>query len=349
MGPMWPDWVQSPRSSYFGVIVVGAVAGAACSTSRMGYDPTTSSYEVGYSALRAGGVALVARWPIGGPAAPVVICCHGFTGDADNLSELSAAWAARGYVVLHPTFDDSPERIAAARPELKIDTGTPFGWTLDPAVFEEVVAVTFDPQTWMGRVDVVASVLDQLTEVGATLEGLVGGLDPSRVAVAGHSLGAYTSQLVAGVTIEVPEVGVSSYRDERVQAAILLAGQGRHQWGLNDGSWDTLVVPLLNIAGGADTSSATGQDPTWRLEPYELAPPGDRYQGYIDGMDHGLGGLAEPNFSGWTDDPTARAMIIATSSAFLDHVLRQDLDAAAWLQDGPRGLDGADRLSWATK
>lgn len=291
----------------------------------------------------------MARWPIGAPAAPVVVCCHGFTGDANNLSELSTAWAAQGHVVLHPTFDDSLERIAAARPDLKLDTGDPFGWTLDPAVFKEVIAITFDPQTWLGRVDVVASVLDQLTEIGDTLEGLAGGLDLSRVAAAGHSLGAYTTQLVAGVTIEVPDVGVSSYRDERVQAAVLLAGQGRRQWGLKDGSWDTLGVPLLNIAGSADITNASGQDAIWRLEPYELAPPGDRYQGYIDGMDHGLGGLVDTNVSVWMDDPTARAMIIAISSAFLDHVLQQDSDAAAWLKDGPRGLGGAERLSWATK
>ena len=319
-----------------------------CSHLLMTYDPGVPHHEVGHAVASVDDIDVVLRWPIGAATAPVVICCHGFTGDANNLSELSTAWASQGYAVIHPTFGDSLRVMARRRPDLNVDPDQGLAWASDPVTLERVVAVTFDPQTWLDRVSVATTVLDALVALGQSMEGLAAGLDLGRIAVAGHSMGAFTAQLLAGVKIEVPGSGPSTFRDQRIQAAVLLAGQGRDQWGLADGSWDSLATPLLNIAGTADDTSASGQGAAWRRQPFELAPPGNRYQAIVADMDHGLGRLATAENPLWADDPTARSIIIATTSAFLDHTLAANADAAGWLNDGPGGSD-AERVEWSRK
>jgi hypothetical protein len=38
-------------------------------------------------------------------------------------------------------------------------------------------------------------------------------------------------------------------------------------------------------------TTRTGQPAEWRKEPYELSPPGDKYLVWVDGLDHGFGGV----------------------------------------------------------
>jgi hypothetical protein len=36
----------------------------------------------------------------------------------------------------------------------------------------------------------------------------------------------------------------------------------------------------------------------WRKKPYELSPPGDKYLVWVEGMDHGFGGIVGADFVG---------------------------------------------------
>src|SRR5690606_13641134 len=108
-------------------------------------------------------------------------------------------------------------------------------------------------------------------------------------AITGHSFGAYTAQLFAGAEIDLPGEGPRNFRDDRFSAAILLSAQGRDQQGLREGSWDGIEGPMLNVTGTLD-GGAKGQDWHWKMEPYELAPAGDKYLAVLVGADHYLGG-----------------------------------------------------------
>jgi hypothetical protein len=144
-----------------------------------------------------------------------------------------------------------------------------------------------NPKAWKDRVSDVSFLLDSLEDLGRKVPGLSGKMDPVRVGVGGHSLGAYTAQLLGGATIELPgETKARSFADDRARAILLLSGQGAGQQGLTAHSWDHFTRPLLSVTGTGDRG-AKGQGHEWKGEPFQHSPPGDKYHIVIEGAHHG--------------------------------------------------------------
>jgi pimeloyl-ACP methyl ester carboxylesterase len=256
----------------------------------------------------------------------VVIFCHGLGASGRHYSELSGHWAAHGYLVIHPTFPDWIGAVAAGEPGLGVDpSGNLDGWAGDARIRARMHEILHTPCYWLERVRIVTQVMDRLDDV---LEATCGRLPkPIPWAIAGHSFGAYTSQLLAGAEIDLPDGQARQFKDERFAAAILLSAQGRDQQGLREGSWDGIAGPMLNVTGTLD-GGAKGQDWHWKVEPYELAPPGDKYLALLKGADHYLGGLGRPEQS-----PNGRQKdaVFQVTLAFLDAYLIQSAAARSWL------------------
>lgn len=272
---------------------------------------------------------LTCRWPEGGHPKALVLFCHGLGAGGRDYADLSGFWASQGYIVLHPTFPDWVGAVAADEPQMgfRPDAEELRRWTTIPHLRARLYDILHTPAYWLERIRIVGTVMESLDSILASTCGRPPG--PLPLAITGHSFGAYTSQLFAGVEIDLPGEGVRSFRDDRFAAAILLSAQGRDQQGLRDGSWDKMTGPVLNVTGTLD-GGAKGQDWHWKVEPYELAPAGDKYLAVIDGADHYLGGMTE-------NDPTPaspgqqRAVFLLTL-AFLDTYLTRDRRAKDWLE-----------------
>lgn len=102
--------------------------------------------------------------PTTGRDLPVIVFSHGYGWSMDGYAPLADFWAARGFVVLQPTHLDSRTLSLPAE---------------DPRT----------PLIWRFRVEDLKRVLDRLDLLEASVPGLSGRLDPSRIAVAGHSWG----------------------------------------------------------------------------------------------------------------------------------------------------------------
>jgi len=111
--------------------------------------------------------------PATGSELPVILLSHGH-GNSNNLSSLNgyaplaSYWAAHGFAVIQPTHLDS--KTLGRR-----DSGDPEA-----------------PLYWRSRAGDMTRILDQLDVIEAAVPRLPGRLDPSRVAVAGHSMGGIT-------------------------------------------------------------------------------------------------------------------------------------------------------------
>ena len=269
---------------------------------------------------------LVCRWPKDEAPKAFVIFCHGLGASGRDYARLSTRWAANGYLVIHPTFPDWVGAVLAAEPGLGVDPSENLdGWTSDPRLKPRLYEILHTPAYWLERVRIVRAVLDGL---GLIMEATCGA-PPAAIpgAIAGHSFGAYTSQLFAGAEIDVPGEGARSFRDERVAAAILLSAQGLDQQGLRAGSWDGITGPMLNVTGTRD-GGAKGQDWHWKVQPYELAPPGDKYLAVLTDADHYLGGVARP---GQFPVPVQHEAVAELTLAFLDAYLGGSVEAGTWL------------------
>lgn len=248
--------------------------------------------------------------PSAGNSLPIILLSHGqglsnWLSSLEGYAPLCEFWAVHGFAVLQPTH------LSSAFLGLK----TPEG--------QEIF--------WQERAADMARILDNLDTIEAVVPGLrERGLDRARVAVAGHSAGAWTAAMLLGAGNTDPRDGSRwSYRggpEPRVKAGVMLASiggggadniseLGRTRIPFYGADFDTMAASALVVYGEEDVSphlSVRGAD--WHADPYTLAP-GPKDMLTLRGAKHGLGGI-----SGW--------------------------DAGETLDESPERLGIVQRMTW---
>ncbi len=245
-------------------------------------------------------------YPNGDGPFPVIAFSHSVNGTKDLFGAISTHWASHGYVVVHPTHDDTGVRMG------------PDGMQPPAEKVRE-------------RLGDVTAVLDALDQIESRIPDLQGKLDPSRLAVAGHSYGSFITMVSGGVTINIGQELNANLGDTRVRCILPISPSGRGDYGMNDASWDNLTIPALFITGTADRRE--GRHEEWRMEPYEFSPAGDKYQMVINDAAHS-------SFGGDRPDGDAPTYVKAASTAFWDFCVNGAGQGKTWLENG--FLDFAD-------
>jgi len=272
------------------------------------------------------------RYPQGakGPL-PVVIFSHGLGGSGEGFAELTAHWASRGYVVILPTHSDSlalRKKAGQETPDL----------LAGPAALKSLLQP-------MDRLADVRFILDSFPAIEQRIDapGQVAAtrpvarlLDRDRIAMAGHSAGAFTTEMALGVKLTNPLTGRQlTFAEPRIKAGILVSGQGTATKTLAKDAWSDIALPMFVITGSLDTEPITDETPESRQEPFKFAKPGDKYLLFIDGATHGSYGgkvmsgvlLEKPT----TDVKVITDAVSAGTTAFLDAYLKSDAPAKACL------------------
>jgi dienelactone hydrolase len=279
-------------------------------------------------------------YPQGPGPFPVIVFSHGGGGASRTFDGLARFWASHWFAVLLPSHADA----AAA--------GAP-----DPATQsarEPAADASADAKVWESRV----RDLQFVAAATLAIEGKVPGLrlDESRVGVGGQSLGAFSAMLLAGTTVEVSKKA-RGFSDSIPKAFLLISPPGKGQQGLTDKSWSAVTRPVMVVTGTRDPGSKN-QDPSWRLDAYQLSPPGGKYAVFIEGGSHasfiGLG--AEVGSSGGAaaaagapavpsaqDEAAIFQAVRAATAAFWQVYLKSDAAAAAFLRSDALMTESGNR------
>jgi hypothetical protein len=216
-------------------------------------------------------------------------------------------WVSRGFVVIQPTFLDSRT--------LNLDENDPRR-----------------PFIWKIRIDDVRNILDQLNYIEASVPGLQGRVDYSRIAAAGHSFGAQTTAMLLGSRMINADGSLSEdFSDSRIKAGVLLAVGGRGGDALSDfakkhlpylnQSYREMTTPSLVVAGDHDYSPLTVLGPEWFTDAYTMSPGANRLVTLFGG-EHMLGGISGYQVKETTDeDPDRVAAVQQLTWAYLRDAL----------------------------
>lgn len=248
--------------------------------------------------------------PAGDGPFPLVIFSHGYASDIGQYDALLDHWASHGYLSVAANHADSggtPRAILASL--LKGNEG--------------LIA---------SRVGDVKLILDHLDDLDRVEAGLAKRIDRQRIAIAGHSFGAFTAQQFIGAETVDPETGSRvSGRDARVRAAVAISPPGPMFGLINEQSWLTVDRPMLVTTGTWDVNARFWPD--WRSHAlsFDTARPGLNWLLVVDGADHYLGGLICRLGLDTPPQVDALRMVNATAVTFLDAFVREDAQARGWL------------------
>lgn len=253
-------------------------------------------------------------FPRGDGPFPVVVFSHGLGGSRENYEYLGNHWAAHDFVSVHVQHigsDDSLWRGGAG------ERGVRGGMTLK-AVLDRPRDVSF--------------ALDQLQTLNKTGEGpLRGRLDLSKVGMAGHSFGANTTLLIAGM--KLPGI-TPSVSDKRVRCAIALSSPPPISRNY-DALYNAIRVPILHMTGTKDSTQfdLPGATPADRRTPYDHIPAADGYLVTFAGGDHMLFAGQRVGNRVAPSDARNHLLIQQSTTAFWNAYLRGDAKALAWLRN----------------
>ena len=233
--------------------------------------------------------------PAVGRELPLLVFSHGFGLSLNSYDPLVDFWAAHGFVVMQPTHLDS--RTLNLPPD-------------DPRT----------PLLWRFRVQDMKRILDQLDLLEASVPGLSGRLDRSRIAAVGHSWGGQTASMLLGARVKGPEGGTEEdMSDSRIKAGVLLATPGKGGADLTPFAAEhfpfmkpelrDMTTPTLVIAGDRDQSPLSVRGPDWFTDPYFLSP-GSKSLLTLFGAEHSLGGITGYNVTETTDENPERVALI---------------------------------------
>jgi predicted dienelactone hydrolase len=222
---------------------------------------------------------------------PLVLFSHAAGGDREDYVALIEYWASHGYVCIQPSHVSG-------------SAGT----------------------TYQQRPKDMTFVLDNLSTIEASVAGLAGRIDTTRIGAAGHYIGAGTANLLLGTEMNVGGQNPLSFEDKRVLVSLAMSPTGVGQ-GLTPQSWQSVDRPMLVLTGSKDVSKRTGNPAEWRKDPYLYAKVGDKYLVWIEGLTSEYGGL--PQGKGNSDIASYIKMV---SLAYLDAYLKEDIYAGIYLR-----------------
>lgn len=267
-----------------------------------------------------------------GRGLPLVLLSPGMGGSDHDYAYLANDWSRHGYLTL--VFD---------HPDSNRDM-------FEKGGRQALARAVQDKSNVVKRVGDIVFVMDQISGPDSPLKSPR--IDPERIAVAGHSYGAFTSMSIAGLTFSYQGERRFSLHDERPVAIIAMGPQGIEDRFFNTDkhSWDGIRVPVMTMTGTKDRGSRN-QDWTWRNDPFNYMPAGSKYHVVIEGAGHNSYYDKEPLIPQGKPqrDPRHHGWIIATTRAFLDAYVQGNQRARDWLDGGgPAAMVGPE-LSFQTK
>jgi len=252
-------------------------------------------------------------YPVGRTRFPVIVFSHGNGSKGDMYKGFTDYWASHGYVVIQPTHMDSLSLgFKTKRDNMR-------------EMYQQMLQVTDTRRQDM------SFIVDSLDLIETIVPDLKDKLDRTKLVAAGHSMGAATAMIVAGMTLLNPTDGYAETSDEtRFKVLLMISDPGTMAL-MPEEPWKGVRVPTLISTGTKDFSDVG----SGRIKaPFKYKIPDSltrslspHHYVMIEGADHYLGGLICRTDVPGPPQHEALRIAAATSTTFLDAYVKNDLNA----------------------
>jgi predicted dienelactone hydrolase len=227
------------------------------------------------------------EYPTRGGPFPIIVFSHGYGSSDHGYEPLVSYWTSNGYVCIRPSHADAGAIPTTPPPAPPVANQNRRGSAPQATIIplqpqsnrmEDIWDREREPQ-WRNRVLDIKLVLDSLDGIERQFPELQGKMDHARIGVGGHSYGAFTALLVAGLN--------GTYADPRVKAVLAMSPPGPSESrGITAQSFATVKVPVMFMTGTNDRGANPSEDANWRKQAFENSPAGDKYFVLIDSARH---------------------------------------------------------------
>ncbi len=264
-------------------------------------------------------------YPETGTGLPVIVFSHGLGGTREGYEYLGRHWASWGYLSVHVQHLGSDDSVWRGLPPADI-----------PPAMRKVAAT---PATAIARPLDVRFALDQVTRMNEEPGPLQGRLDLTRVGMAGHSFGGWTTLACVGQTLPVLAGRTSPLADSRIKAAISMSAPAPKRDPQK--ALAGIKVPLMHMTGTLDDSPVGDTKASERRIAFDAISGPEQYLVTFLGGDHmvfsgRLRGMERTvGMQGKADqDALFQNLILQGTTAFWDYYLKGDATAGEWLRHG---------------
>lgn len=249
---------------------------------------------------------------------PLVVWSHGFGGNRDGAAFLSRYLASHGYGILHLTHYGTDSSLWEGQP------GHPWDILRKTKVSRE---------TTIHRFRDVPFVLDSLPAFLDDHPDLRDVLDIENLGMSGHSFGAMTTQVMAGMKFPNDEGALVQMKEPRFKAGILYSPVPIKHLSDRDPAelYGSIDLPLMFQTGTDDDSPIEGFDYNHRLVVHEYAASPEKHLLVKDDGDHMVYNGTRGKLQANPKRDKHEEIISLAALAFWDMYLKDDEAARAWL------------------
>lgn len=234
-------------------------------------------------------VPIKVHYPEGKGPFPLVIISHGGAGNWDANVTQAQHLASHGYVVLcltHVSSDNRRIRFYMSRAGGRM------------RFWDALHRITTDPKAVLERPKDVSFAIDMAIQWNQSARKLKGKIRTDRIAVMGHSYGAYTTLVVCGARPILdyldppvaPGKGLGpDLSDPRISVGLAMSPQGPGGTFFGRDSYKTINRPLMCLSGSRDLQKgAAGEivSAESRMDAFESMPPGGKVMLWLANADH---------------------------------------------------------------
>jgi predicted dienelactone hydrolase len=251
---------------------------------------------------------------------PVVIFSHGLGGSREGAAYLGEHLASWGYIAIHIQHPGSDRSVWE-------------GMTDPKEIIRALTAATRNLAVLKGRFEDVPSAVDHIIAMNAS-GPLKGRIDVNRIGMSGHSFGAVSTMVAAGM--KLGRRGITEYAEPRFKAFIAYSPNTPRGASDIDEALSPISRPMLHFTGTNDMNPLDKDEPASNRQlPFRHITAPSQYLVVLNGGDHmvfGGEGAKRGNRDASNDDAFHR-LIGEMSVAFWDAYLMDDPAAKAWLKN----------------